>query len=55
MMAYLKKVCLSAEIYAVCLSHALSTEKEEVMGLLIGKVCIKISENILLFTMILYF
>ncbi|KAH7948667.1 hypothetical protein HPB49_000458 [Dermacentor silvarum] len=31
------RVNLSADVYMVCLSHALSTEKEEVMGLLIGE------------------
>ncbi|XP_065167177.1 lys-63-specific deubiquitinase BRCC36-like [Atheta coriaria] len=35
---YLNKVILNADVYAVCLQHALSTEKEEVMGLLIGNV-----------------
>lgn len=29
---------MSADVYMVCLSHALSTEKEEVMGLLIGEI-----------------
>lgn len=29
---------LSADVYLVCLAHALSTEKEEVMGLLLGEV-----------------
>lgn len=32
------RVNLSADVYMVCLSHALSTEKEEVMGLLIGEI-----------------
>ena len=32
---------LSSDAYLVCLSHALSTEKEEVMGLLMGEVAIK--------------
>ena len=31
-------VHLAADVYMVCLSHALSTEKEEIMGLLIGEV-----------------
>ena len=31
-------VRLSAQAYMVCLTHALSTEKEEIMGLLIGEV-----------------
>lgn len=34
----LRKVYLCADVYAVFLQHALSTEKEEVMGLLIGDV-----------------
>lgn len=29
---------LSSDVYLVCLTHALSTEKEEVMGLLLGEV-----------------
>ena len=29
---------LTADTYLVCLTHALSTEKEEVMGLLLGEV-----------------
>ncbi|XP_008202235.1 lys-63-specific deubiquitinase BRCC36 isoform X1 [Nasonia vitripennis] len=32
----LKKVILQADVYMVCLQHALSTENFEVMGLLIG-------------------
>ena len=32
-----KGVCLTADCYSVCLSHALTTEKEEIMGLLIGE------------------
>lgn len=35
---YLRKVCLDADVYAFCLQHALTTEKQEVMGLLIGEV-----------------
>lgn len=31
-------VQLSADAYMVCMTHALSTEKEEIMGLLIGEV-----------------
>lgn len=34
----LKKVELQADVYMVCLQHALSTENFEVMGLLIGNV-----------------
>ena len=32
------KVLLDSDAYLVCLQHALSTEKEEIMGLLIGEV-----------------
>ncbi|CAG9860829.1 unnamed protein product [Phyllotreta striolata] len=35
---YLKKVNLSADVYSVCIQHALTTEKQEIMGLLIGEV-----------------
>lgn len=31
-------VNLESDAYLVCLTHALSTEREEVMGLLIGEV-----------------
>ena len=30
---------LASDVFAVCLTHALSTEREEVIGLLIGDVC----------------
>lgn len=30
---------IEADAYMVCLTHALTTEREEVMGLLIGEVC----------------
>jgi len=33
-----KAIHLSADAFAVCLTHALSTEKEEIMGLLIGEI-----------------
>lgn len=36
----LSKVYLAADVYSMCLNHALTTEKEEVMGLLIGEVSI---------------
>lgn len=39
---YLKRVYLNSDVYAACLQHALSTEKEEVMGLLIGEVMFSI-------------
>ncbi len=32
------KVRLSEDVYGACLSHALSTENEEIMGLLIGDI-----------------
>lgn len=35
---YLRKVILSADVYAVCVQHALTTEKQEIMGLLLGEV-----------------
>lgn len=35
---YLKKVILNADVYAICVQHALTTEKQEIMGLLIGEV-----------------
>jgi hypothetical protein len=34
----IEKVRLSSEVYRSCLTHALSTSKEEVMGLLVGEV-----------------
>ena len=34
----INSVELSCDAYLVCLTHALSTEKEEVMGLLLGEV-----------------
>jgi len=36
----LQKVELQTDVYMVCLQHALSTENFEVMGLLIGNVCL---------------
>lgn len=35
---YLKKVVLSSDVYAICIQHALTTEKQEIMGLLIGEI-----------------
>lgn len=35
---YLRKVILAADVYAICVQHALTTEKQEIMGLLIGEV-----------------
>lgn len=34
----LGKVILDADVYSMCLQHALTTEKEEIMGVLIGDV-----------------
>lgn len=45
----LNSVHMAADVYLVCLQHALSTEKEEVMGLLIGEVLILCSIFILLY------
>lgn len=42
MSSQLKKVILQADVYMVCLQHALSTENFEVMGLLIGDVCLRV-------------
>ena len=39
MAAGVLRVQLSADAYLVCLTHALSAEKEEVMGVLLGEVC----------------
>lgn len=39
----LKKVVLYADIHAACLQHALTSEKEEIMGLLIGEVRVTVS------------
>ena len=41
------KVEISADVYLVCLVQALSTEKEEVMGLLIGEVRFKPSAEVM--------
>jgi len=38
MAAGLLKVQLSADAYLACLTHALSAEKEEIMGVLLGEV-----------------
>lgn len=35
---YLKKVHLASDVYSLCVQHALTTEKQEIMGLLIGDV-----------------
>ena len=34
-------VDLAADAYLTCLTHALTTEKEEVMGLLLGEVSLR--------------
>ena len=41
------KVEVSADVYLVCLVQALSTEKEEVMGLLIGEARFKLSREMI--------
>lgn len=41
------KVEISADVYLVCLVQALSTEKEEVMGLLIGEARFKLSTGVI--------
>ena len=41
------RVEISADVYLVCLVQALSTEKEEVMGLLIGEARFKLSTRII--------
>lgn len=35
---HLRKVVLASDVYAICIQHALTTEKQEIMGLLIGEV-----------------
>ncbi|CAH1976041.1 unnamed protein product [Acanthoscelides obtectus] len=35
---YLNKVFLASDVYAACVQHALTTERQEIMGLLIGEV-----------------
>jgi len=47
-------VYLAADVYMVCLQHALSTEKEEVMGLLIGEVRVVKSSNCYSFFFLLW-
>jgi len=42
---YLRNVYLAADVYAVCLQHALTTEKEEIMGLLIGELDVSSSSS----------
>lgn len=39
---YLRKVILATDVYAICVQHALTTEKQEIMGLLIGEVILHI-------------
>ena len=39
-MACVERVVITADAYAVCLTHALSTEREEVMGLLLGEISV---------------
>ncbi|XP_050304752.1 lys-63-specific deubiquitinase BRCC36-like [Anthonomus grandis grandis] len=35
---HLQKVELASDVYAICIQHALITEKQEVMGLLLGEI-----------------
>lgn len=35
---FLKKCVLNSDVFAMCTQHALTTEKQEIMGLLIGEV-----------------
>lgn len=39
MASNVKKIKLDANAYEMIINHALSNEKEEIMGLLIGNVC----------------
>jgi len=41
-------VYLTADCYSVCLAHALTTEKEEIMGLLIGEVSCKSADFLII-------
>jgi len=49
-----KGVYLTADCYSVCLSHALTTEKEEIMGLLIGEACLLILQSTLQCTSVIF-
>ncbi len=40
-MSVLSAVYITRDAYLVCLSHALTTEREEVMGLLLGDVKVR--------------
>ena len=42
----LEKVQVSSEVHRSCMTHALSTSKEEVMGLLIGEIVPKNGDDI---------
>ena len=42
------KVNITSEVFAVCIGHALTTEKEEVMGLLLGD-CVEVFKILLYF------
>lgn len=44
---YLRKVILAADVYAICIQHALTTEKQEIMGLLIGEVKFHINNSVI--------
>lgn len=41
MITYYNGVCC-ADVFAVCATHALSTESEEVMGLLLGDITVSL-------------
>lgn len=34
----IKSVIINEDVYFICLTHALTTEKEEIMGLLLGDI-----------------
>jgi len=45
-MAFLQSVKISSEAFNMCLTHSLTTEKEEVMGLLLGDIELNNGKNI---------
>ena len=45
----LQKVLIDSDALQVCMAHALSTEKEEIMGLLVGEVCNFFAQSIFIF------
>jgi hypothetical protein len=44
MAAALRKVHVQSDVYAVCTMHALTTEREEIMGLLLGDISVNTCE-----------